>query len=115
MVSDLLNSTDSPRKRYNLIDYGLCTNYIDKKGNHFDNKRKIQFRGNVVFASANSLNFHNTSRKDDLISLVYLLIYLAQGHLNCFVMPNQPKVIDLMHIVQEKKTLMTLEQLCSTS
>lgn len=40
------------------------------------------FRGNIMFASPNQLNFRTTSRRDDLISLVYLMIYmLNQGEL----------------------------------
>ena len=44
--------------------------------------KKETFHGNVVFSSLNQLKFHATSRRDDLISLFYLLIYLLkQGNM----------------------------------
>lgn len=35
-------------------------------------------------ASKNALNFQRVSRRDDFISLTYLLVYMIQGHL-CFI------------------------------
>jgi hypothetical protein len=37
------------------------------------------FLGNFVYGSASQLDFFVTSRKDDLHSLVYLLVYLFRG------------------------------------
>jgi hypothetical protein len=34
------------------------------------------FRGNMIFASINLFNFQMTSRRDDLISLVFMLVFL---------------------------------------
>lgn len=40
------------------------------------------FRGNLEMASLNQLKFYTTSRRDDLISLFYLLVYmLKEGNL----------------------------------
>ena len=37
------------------------------------------FRGNFLFASVNAFNFQTLSRRDDLISLCYMLVYLIDG------------------------------------
>lgn len=34
------------------------------------------FQGNMVFASERQMNFGETSRKDDMVSLFYLLIFM---------------------------------------
>ena len=36
------------------------------------------FRGNMEFASPNQMKFYTTSRRDDLISLFYLMIYMLK-------------------------------------
>ena len=68
--------------RYTLIDFGLCSDYLESNGDHKTNENQGMFQGNLALASANALEYMTTSRKDDLISLLYLLIYLLQGHLN---------------------------------
>lgn len=64
----------------NLIDFGFATRYLDKKTKlHLEKKEVNTFRGNMVFASLNQLKFHSTSRRDDLISLFYLLVFMVRG------------------------------------
>jgi serine/threonine protein kinase len=60
----------------NLIDYGYTTRYLDHAGNHIEQGELDNFRGNIVCASLSHMESWTTSRKDDLISLCYLLIYL---------------------------------------
>ena len=61
----------------NLVDYGFASPYLDKTtGRHIPKEEVETFRGNMIFASLNQLNFKVTSRRDDLISLCYLLIYM---------------------------------------
>ena len=38
-----------------------------------------KYKGNVLFSSSYTLNYSAPSRRDDLISLVYLLVYIATG------------------------------------
>jgi hypothetical protein len=37
------------------------------------------FKGNLIFGSKNAFKGHSLSRRDDLISLAYLLVYLVDG------------------------------------
>ena len=61
----------------NIVDFGFATRFRSE-----DNKTNLPvqnvkvFRGNIMFASPNQLNFKSTSRRDDLISLVYLMVYI---------------------------------------
>lgn len=42
-------------------------------------KHRLQiFRGNMEFASLNQMSFQSTSRRDDFISLFYLLVYILK-------------------------------------
>ena len=62
---------------FHLVDFGFAKQYIDMKTKvHVEQTEVESFRGNMIFASLNQLNFLETSRRDDLISLCYLLIYL---------------------------------------
>jgi hypothetical protein len=59
-----------------LVDFGLASKFLDKNGKHIPKGSLSMFKGNMLFASYNQMNFGTTSRKDDLISLYYILIYL---------------------------------------
>ena len=61
----------------NLVDYDLASRYIDKKtGKHLPPNETGTFKGNMLFASANLLSFIKSSRRDDMISIFFLLVYL---------------------------------------
>ena len=61
----------------NLIDMSFSTLYIDKKSLQHVGKKTIDaYRGSVFFSSLNQLKFQTTSRRDDMLSLFYLMIYL---------------------------------------
>ena len=61
-----------------LIDFGLATPYLLPNGEHIPFGPK-DFQGNLAFSSKNAFNETTLSRRDDLISLFYMLIYLATG------------------------------------
>ena len=61
----------------NLVDFGFATRYTDPETGQHINKEEVEvFRGNMIFASLNQLDFKTTSRRDDLLSLCYFLLYL---------------------------------------
>lgn len=67
----------------NIIDFGYATSYLEEDGKTHIQKEKVDFfRGNMIFASSHQLKFNRTSRRDDLISVFYILIYLLkQGNM----------------------------------
>lgn len=69
-----------PNKQLYLIDFGLCKRY-DHNGTHIE---EIQRVNKTIIGSVNfvSLNLHKgiePSRRDDVESCVYIIIYLLQG------------------------------------
>lgn len=70
----LIGKTD-PENIY-LIDFGLSTSFKDHRGNHIKKEYTEQFSGNILFASLNSCRYKTKSRRDDLESLMYILIFL---------------------------------------
>ena len=65
-----------------LIDFGLAMTYRDRDTNaHICFKNKREITGTIRFASVNAHHGMEQSRRDDLESLGYVLIYLIRGSL----------------------------------
>jgi casein kinase 1 len=104
--------------RVTLIDFGLCSRYIDDQGQHVPRKQTNIFKGNLVFGSKNAFKGQSLSRRDDLISLAYLLIYLVDGDL-LFMQgegssEDEPDQATEFKNIGLKKVKMTPEELCIT-
>ena len=56
-----------------LIDFGMSEKYTDQD-------QDSVFQGNLLFASLDKLNFKKTTRKDDLVSLAYMMMFLTCNH-----------------------------------
>ena len=62
-----------------LIDYGIADFYKDHEtGRHIKMKEMQNFKGTLRFASSNSHNKVTLSRRDDLVSLAYMIIHLCK-------------------------------------
>ncbi len=66
-----------------LIDFGYVSKYMNEYNEHIPQEVVAKFQGNLMFASLDQLNFIRPSRRSDLHSLCYLLIFM----LNDFDMP----------------------------
>lgn len=64
-----------------LIDFGISSKYMDDDGNHIKLEEDVKFKGNIVFSSKNAFIGKTLSRRDDIISLMYLMIYLIDSKL----------------------------------
>jgi casein kinase 1 len=64
-----------------IIDYGLCKMYVDKKGTHIPLKTEKSLVGSIRYCSINSHSGLELSRRDDMESLGYMVIYLLKGGL----------------------------------
>jgi len=65
-----------------LIDFGLSKKYKSSTtGKHINFFEVKKFTGSVSFASVNALKFKEQSRRDDLESICYMIIYLMKGSL----------------------------------
>ena len=65
-----------------VVDFGLCKKYRSSKtGKHILFKKTGKFSGTLIYASSNVVKGMEASRRDDLISLGYMLIYLLKRNL----------------------------------
>lgn len=80
MDVNYLSTTDEDifeKLHVNIIDFGFVTPFLIKGTQKHIKKHSVDvYRGNFYFSSINQLKFHSTSRRDDLISLFYLIVYL---------------------------------------
>ena len=74
-LENVVIGIDDPSKIY-LIDFGLTATFHDEEGKHIVKKYIRNFSGNFLFASLNSSRGFNKSRRDDIESLFYILIYM---------------------------------------
>ena len=97
-----------------LIDFGLCKKYRSSKTKkHYPYVQGKGLIGNVRYSSLNALEGKSQSRRDDLESLGYVLIYLCLGKL-----PWQGKISnskeDKYYKIKEIKKNITPAELCET-
>lgn len=96
--------------KVHLIDFGLSNYYRKKNGEHIQFKASVGHVGNIRFSSINALQNYEQSRRDDLESLAYILIYFAKGtlpwcHIKCAAEDKPYKIL-------QKKLHVTPESLC---
>ena len=100
-----------------IIDFGLATPYlktiINKDGVeeiiHIKKERK-HFQGNFAFSSKNAFREITLSRRDDLISLAYLLVYFSTGKFP-FVKHDLP-LVEQIGRIKRKKNKFTPRHFC---
>ena len=65
-----------------IVDFGLCKRYRSSKtGKHIPMRQTGKFNGTMEYASSYVLKGNESSRRDDLISLGYMLIFLFKKYL----------------------------------
>lgn len=64
------------RGEFYLIDFGLATFYMNDRGEHCPDDGTTTMIGSPYFASINTHKGHRYSRRDDLISLGYVLLFM---------------------------------------
>lgn len=99
------------RKEYKdvlyLIDFGLCKRYKDPKtGEHVKYINNRRLNGTARYASIHALEGYESSRRDDLEGLCYVLVYFLNGHLPWGRIKNKNKQERYKLILNMKKKLM---------
>ena len=64
-----------------LIDFGLSGRYQNQHGAHIPYKNTKTLLGTPMFASNNALFGKEISRRDDIESMIYILIFCLMGNL----------------------------------
>ena len=97
-----------------LIDFGLSKKYkSDKTGKHLKFSFTGKLTGTVRFASANALRGGEQSRRDDLESIAYMIIFFMRGKLPWQGVTGTKKMERYLKIYKMKKNV-TPEDLCKS-
>lgn len=105
----LENITLGPDNNYKtlyLIDFGLSKSYLDEEGNHIKMRTDKGMVGTVRYCSVYTQQGLEQSRRDDLISIGYLLVYLLKEQL-----PWQKVKIDYNNIMDKEEKYRKILQL----
>ncbi|KAM3135211.1 hypothetical protein pb186bvf_012676 [Paramecium bursaria] len=90
----------------NLIDFGLSKQYVNSKGEHIKLNKKKGLIGTARYASVNAHNEMEQSRRDDLESIAYVLVYLGTGTLpwmNLQIEQRDLKYAKILHLKKNTK------------
>lgn len=105
----LMGRSDKTNQCY-MVDFGISKIYRDSNGIHIPYRDKKSFIGTTRYASISAHSGIEISRKDDLESLIYVLVFLFKGHLpwqNLKVSESEKT-----KKVGEMKIKMTSEEIC---
>jgi casein kinase I family protein HRR25 len=78
---NFLFGPNNDKRQIYLIDFGFCKSYVNGI-KHIELKNTSGLIGSLNYASINAHDLKELSRRDDLESLGYLLIYLFKGKLS---------------------------------
>ena len=116
-----INSTNSINNIYNkldidtifLIDFGLSCSFLEggNSSKHYKIKSNLSFVGTLRYASLNSHKGIRQSRRDDLESMIYILIYFLKGKLPWQDIKAKQKE-ERHKMISEIKSKVTIESLC---
>lgn len=101
---------DNPSKLY-CIDFGLSKKYLKKNGEHINFSDKKRFCGTARYACIAAHTNQEQSRKDDLESILYILVYMYKGKLPWQGIKHKDKK-ERYRLIGEKKQQVTPEELC---
>lgn len=94
-----------------IIDFGLAHAYQDSQGKHIPFKDKKGLVGTARYASINAHIGSEQSRRDDLESIGYVLIYFLKGKLP-WQNTKAPTKQEKYQIISDIKRLTSIETLC---
>lgn len=102
---------DETDKLY-CIDFGLAKKFLSKNGNHIPFSSDRKFCGTARYASIAAHKNQEQSRKDDLESVAYLLVYLYKGKLPWQSIKHKDKN-ERYRLIGEMKAQLKEEEICS--
>ena len=95
-----------------IIDFGFAKKYRSSRtGRHSQLKKNKFFKGNLCFSSVNTMGGIEPSRRDDLESLGYMLIYLYTQNLPWYNV-NCKNCLEISKKIYEIKKLISIKMIC---
>ena len=86
-----------------LIDYGFCKGYIQQNGTHVPLKKINNVIGSINYISLNVHKKYEPSRRDDIESACYILLYLLD--ILSWDKYGEGSVTSILKIVNEKEII----------
>lgn len=108
---NFLVGTDINAHKVYIIDFGLAKRYVQKDGTHIQYKDNKNLTGTARYASINTHMGIEQSRRDDLESLAYIMLYFLRGILPWQNLKATNKK-DKYEKIKEKKISTTIDSLC---
>lgn len=108
---NIVTGHNSDYNKIFLIDFGLSKPYLDENGIHIPLLEKKGLIGTARYASINAHNGMELSRRDDLESWIYVLVYLANGKLPWQNIAGESKDLKYSNILKIKESIIE-ETLC---
>ena len=94
-----------------IIDFGLSKKYRSSRtGKHISFSKNNKFYGTMNFSSINAMKGYQMSRRDDMISIGYMLIYLINGKLPWSILEKGK--LERFRKILSIKSNTTNEELC---
>jgi len=75
-----------------LIDYGFAKSYCNNNGKHIEMKKKTKILGTINYVSVNVHELCEPSRRDDLESFFYMILFFYYGHLEWMNETDEDKI-----------------------
>ena len=108
---NFLIGTHSKKSRVYMIDLGLSKKYIDKNQNHISIRYDTNFTGSFRYSSIRNHKGIEQSRRDDLESIGYMLIFFLKKKLPWQGLKGSTKSKRSSNIFNVKNST-SLEKLC---
>ena len=110
-INNIYNKLDI--KTIFLIDFGLSCSFYENglSYKHYKIKTNLSFVGTLRYASLNSHKGIRQSRRDDLESMIYILIYFLKGKLPWQDVKAKQKE-ERHKLITDIKSCVTIESLC---
>lgn len=107
---NFLIGTSKYKSRIYMIDLGLCKNFLPN-GNHIEYRTTTNFTGSLRYSSIRNHKGIEQSRRDDLESIGYMLIFFLKGKLPWQGLKGSTKSKRSTNIFNIKKNI-SLQDLC---